>query len=200
MGAVRILGPVPDIASLYDSVRLTCAPLAYGAGVKGKVLESLAAGLPCACTTIAAEGLDLPTELQALVADEPAALAALIRRLHDDEDFNASLVAAGRRFVAGYAADDAIDEAMRSMLNRVTEAREQPAGRDYKRDIFDDPEACCLPGSLRFRSYFQDASLNARRPGTTLRTVDRLDHQSQDRGPRSRRASPRSSPSASSWW
>ena len=115
-GVVRILGQVPDIGSVYDTVRLTCAPLAYGAGVKGKVLESLAAGLPCACTSVAAEGLDLPSDLQALVADEPAALAALIRRLHEDKPFNTSLAAAGQAFVAAYAADDAIDAAMRRVL------------------------------------------------------------------------------------
>ncbi len=118
-GAVRILGHVPDITSVYDMVRLTCAPLAYGAGVKGKVLESLAAGLPCVCTTIAAEGLDLPPDLAALVAAEQADLAALIRRLHEDEELNTSLATAGRSFVATYAADGAIDYAMRKALGAM---------------------------------------------------------------------------------
>lgn len=115
-GAVHMLGFVPDIASLYDMVRLTCAPLSFGAGVKGKVLESLACGLPCVCTTIAAEGLDLQTIFHEVIANDPAALAALIHRVHEDEALNARLASAGRDFVAGYASDRAIDDAMRGAV------------------------------------------------------------------------------------
>ena len=57
------LGFVPSLDSVFERVRLTIAPLRYGAGLKGKVLESMAAGVPCVMTTVAAEGLDLPEEL-----------------------------------------------------------------------------------------------------------------------------------------
>ena len=52
---VTALGQVPDLHEVFERVRITIAPLAYGAGVKGKVLESLAAGVPCVCTPVAAE-------------------------------------------------------------------------------------------------------------------------------------------------
>ena len=55
------LGYVPSLDTVFERVRLTIAPLRYGAGLKGKVLESFAAGIPCVMTTIAAEGLDLPS-------------------------------------------------------------------------------------------------------------------------------------------
>ena len=55
---VEAIGAVGDLADIFDRVRVTVAPLAYGAGIKGKVLDSLAAGIPCVCTPIAAEGLD----------------------------------------------------------------------------------------------------------------------------------------------
>ena len=116
-GQIRILGHVPEIASVYGMVRLTCAPLAYGAGIKGKMLESLAAGLPCACTGIAAEGLGLPPELLDAVADQPTAFAALIQRLHEDETFNGRIAAAGQSFMESYASDAAIDQAMRGVLS-----------------------------------------------------------------------------------
>jgi hypothetical protein len=44
---VLALGQVAELAEVFDRVRLTVAPLRYGAGVKGKVLDSLAAGVPC---------------------------------------------------------------------------------------------------------------------------------------------------------
>src|SRR5205814_1990102 len=49
------LGYVPSLDNVFDRVALTIAPLRYGAGLKGKVLESLAAGIPCVMTTVAAE-------------------------------------------------------------------------------------------------------------------------------------------------
>lgn len=115
-GNVHMLGFVPELAVVYDMVRLTCAPLSFGAGVKGKVLESLASGLPCVCTGIAAEGLDLPAELRALIADEPGSLAALVHRVHEDEGFNTHLALTGIGFVADYASNAAIDGAMRGAV------------------------------------------------------------------------------------
>ena len=47
---VVAIGHVDDLAEIFDRVRLTVAPLTYGAGVKGKVIDSLGAGLPCVCT------------------------------------------------------------------------------------------------------------------------------------------------------
>ena len=45
MVASDVLGPVRDLARVYRSARLAVAPLRFGAGVKGKVLEAFAAGL-----------------------------------------------------------------------------------------------------------------------------------------------------------
>ena len=80
---VVTLGHVADLPALLGRTRLTVAPLRYGAGVKGKVLDSLAAGTPCIMTSLAAEGLDLPPALR-LVADTPEAIAALICRVYQD--------------------------------------------------------------------------------------------------------------------
>ena len=66
---VVAIGYVKDLAEIFDRVRLTVAPLTYGAGIKGKVIDSLSAGLPCVCTPIAAEGLDFPEALQACIAE-----------------------------------------------------------------------------------------------------------------------------------
>ena len=63
-------------------MRLTVAPLAFGAGIKGKVLESLAAGVPCVCSPIAAEGLDLPEALTRWIAGDTHGLARAILTLH----------------------------------------------------------------------------------------------------------------------
>ena len=56
-------------------------PLRYGAGIKGKVLESFAHGLPCVMSEMAAEGLDLPEDLAWLVARQPTEFAEKLARV-----------------------------------------------------------------------------------------------------------------------
>ncbi|WP_419730802.1 Hint domain-containing protein [Lichenicola sp.] len=97
---VEILGHVADLAPLWRRVRLSAAPLRFGAGIKGKVLNSLGAGVPCLMTALAAEGLTLSAPLrEALVADEAEALADRICRLHADAGLHATARAEGLRLI-----------------------------------------------------------------------------------------------------
>jgi GT2 family glycosyltransferase/glycosyltransferase involved in cell wall biosynthesis len=99
------LGYVPSLDNVFDRVRLTIAPLRYGAGLKGKVLESFAAGIPCVMTTVAAEGLDLPKVLQPLVVDGPDEIAARVAKLCRDDSEYRRIVEAGKAYVsANYSA------------------------------------------------------------------------------------------------
>jgi GT2 family glycosyltransferase/glycosyltransferase involved in cell wall biosynthesis len=107
------LGHVPSLDTVFDRVRLTIAPLRYGAGLKGKVLESLAAGVPCVMTTVAAEGLDLPKKLQVLVADEPAEIAARIAKLCQDDAEYRRIAEAGKAYVAATYSAERIDGLLR---------------------------------------------------------------------------------------
>ncbi len=112
------VGPVQKLAEVFDRVRLTIAPLAFGAGIKGKVLDSLAAGVPCVCTPIAAEGLGLPPTLDACLASDTHGLAAAVAALHDDLAWNARAVEAGLAHVAERYSQAALDVAMRQAVSR----------------------------------------------------------------------------------
>lgn len=81
-------GRLEDLDGLFERIRLTVAPLDFGAGLKAKVVQSLAAGVPCVCSPVAAEGLDLPGDLAGLVAGDDAAMTSIILRLHHDAAFN----------------------------------------------------------------------------------------------------------------
>ncbi len=110
------MGYVPDLATVFDRVRLTIAPLRYGAGIKGKVLQSLAAGLPCVCTSVAAEGL--PATLQGFIGDTAADLAALCIRLHEDEGHNAAMAATGLQLVRDEFSTERVDRLMAAAVGR----------------------------------------------------------------------------------
>jgi glycosyltransferase involved in cell wall biosynthesis len=91
---VRLLGHVPDLSGVYADCSVAVAPLRFGAGIKGKVLEAFAAGLPCVMTPIAAEGLPLPQLLKSAIAHDAVGLADAICRLHADPQQSARLVEA----------------------------------------------------------------------------------------------------------
>ena len=110
---VDVVGQVAALGTLFDRVRLTIAPLTFGAGIKAKVLDSMAAGIPCVMTPIAAEGLDLPPLLRGLVATDAANLAALVRRVHDDAALNQAVSAAGLAFVRTTCGERRVDRALR---------------------------------------------------------------------------------------
>lgn len=84
-GPIQILGHVSDASFFFDSCRLSVAPLRYGAGVKGKVNQSLAYGLPVIATSHAIEGMFLEQGLSVLSADEPRAFADQLVRGYRDQ-------------------------------------------------------------------------------------------------------------------
>lgn len=92
------VGEVPDVSASLAQVRLTVAPLRFGAGAKGKVITSLAHGVPCVLTPIAAEGISLGAD-DAVVASDPKSFADAVVEVYTDPVRWASLSARGMAWV-----------------------------------------------------------------------------------------------------
>ncbi len=74
-----------ELASLYASCRIVVAPLRYGAGVKGKIVEAIYNGAPIVTTSVGAEGIPgVETVLE--VADDPDDFAVKTAELYEDKD------------------------------------------------------------------------------------------------------------------
>ena len=93
---VRVLGYVEDIDPLLDAARISIAPLRYGAGVKGKINQAMAFGLPVVATAMAAEGMGLREGEELLVAESAQAFADAVVRLYGDEALWQRLAEGGR--------------------------------------------------------------------------------------------------------
>jgi len=110
---VMPLGFVPVLADILHKLRCTVVPLRYGAGIKGKVLESFAHGLPCVMSEVAAEGLELPEDLAWLVARSPEEFAEKIALVHSDEAINRALADSGLRYIEQRHGAGVVTEALR---------------------------------------------------------------------------------------
>ncbi len=83
---VRVTGFVTDdeLARHYAEARVVVAPLRFGAGIKGKVIEALAFGVPCVTTTIGGQGLQGCDAL--FISDDPGECARSVLDLIADDD------------------------------------------------------------------------------------------------------------------
>jgi hypothetical protein len=116
---VRVQGWVPDVGPYLQNALVSVAPLRYGAGMKGKVGEALAAGVPVVATSIAAEGMRLRDSQHALLADDADSFVDAVVRLHDDAVLWERLRSEGRRHVEQLAGLDAVRQQLTTLLSRL---------------------------------------------------------------------------------
>jgi hypothetical protein len=83
---IRNLGQVEEVGSFYDQVSWTVAPLALGGGMKIKVIESLAHGVPVIASRHAVEGLpaDVASLARLVDLERPDFHGVLAMGLPDD--------------------------------------------------------------------------------------------------------------------
>ncbi|MDX6696901.1 MAG: hypothetical protein QOE65_298 [Solirubrobacteraceae bacterium] len=123
---VRVPGWVADVGPLLDDAVALVAPLRYGAGVKGKVTQSLARGLPVVTTPVGAEGTGAVDGEHLLVARDEAGLAAATARLYRDEDLWRALSENGRELARANWSDDEMRDRLTAVLGLSPAAVARP--------------------------------------------------------------------------
>lgn len=85
---VSYIGHVEDLTGWLNRLKMTVAPLRYGAGAKGKVASSVAHGVPIVGTHISFEGMGLADGV-VIAAENPAEFAeAIVDLLEDPTGWN----------------------------------------------------------------------------------------------------------------
>lgn len=100
--AIELMGFVEDIEPLFSSCAVFICPIRSGSGVRVKLLEAFASGIPVVSTTIGAEGLASRDGVFCVLADDPATFANGILRLFEDEDSAARMADRARREVESH--------------------------------------------------------------------------------------------------
>jgi glycosyltransferase involved in cell wall biosynthesis len=71
----RIMGRAADAQEVVKSARVVLAPLRYGAGLKGKLLEAMICGTPSVTTNIGAEAMVGNLQWNGVIDDDPQVIA-----------------------------------------------------------------------------------------------------------------------------
>jgi GT2 family glycosyltransferase len=115
-GAIEMLGYVDDIRAPLARYAVFVCPVLSGSGVRVKLLEAFAAGIPVVSTRVGAEGLALREGEFCALADDaaafagrvlellenPAAAAEMVQRARAEVARNWDMVLLTRRLVEGY--------------------------------------------------------------------------------------------------
>jgi len=122
---VSILGYVPETTPFLDKCMVSVAPLRYGAGLKGKVGEALAAGLPVVTTRVGAQGMDLISGQDAFVADTPEEFSAAVTRLLEEPELWVTCSLSGLSFMKKNFGYEAVARSLKSHLQTLIAGRTQ---------------------------------------------------------------------------
>lgn len=106
-----LLGYQPDLTPYLNRARLAFYPLVSGAGMKGKVGQALAAGLPVVTTSLGAQGYG-PAGRHLTVADQVAELVAGVLALYHDAHAWETARSAGLAYAAGHLGRDVLRRMM----------------------------------------------------------------------------------------
>jgi GT2 family glycosyltransferase/glycosyltransferase involved in cell wall biosynthesis len=97
---IRLTGFVDDIRKPLRDCAVFVCPILSGSGIRVKLLEAFAAGIPAVSTTVGAEGLTKQPGLVCELSDTPAEFAAAVLKLFSDRDYARQLANRARQEVA----------------------------------------------------------------------------------------------------
>jgi GT2 family glycosyltransferase len=99
--SIEMKGFVPDIQELLKTAAVLICPVLSGSGVRVKLLEAFAAGIPVVSTRLGAEGLLGAGDPVCAVGDTPAEFAEGVLKLLNDSVRAGEMAKRARRFVEG---------------------------------------------------------------------------------------------------
>lgn len=117
---VDVVGTVPAVGPELRRARVFIAPMRLGFGIKGKLLEAFASGLPVVATRGALEAMPGARDgTHALVGDTDRALAEAAARLMSDDKLARRLAKSARAYVEKHFAWELHAEGLRRVYREV---------------------------------------------------------------------------------
>ena len=96
---VDVVGFVRDPEKLIAASKVFVVPVQAGGGMRVKILDAWAWGIPIVSTTIGAEGIKIVPGENILIADDAYGFAEIVVKLILNKELSARLISGGRRWV-----------------------------------------------------------------------------------------------------
>ena len=117
---IEVVGFVPETTSYLLTSDVSIAPLLFGGGIKGKIGEAQAHGLPVVTTSIGAEGFGFKVGVDVLVADTPQVFADSIAVLWQDQHLNERIRKSGWEYIDQRYSVRAVAELIPPIFERLS--------------------------------------------------------------------------------
>lgn len=112
--AVRFAGHVKDVTPYLQRASVFVIPLFSGSGVRIKMLEAMAAGIPVVSTTIGAEGIPVVDGTHVLIADDAKKFAANVSLFLQNKALRLTVAKNAKRLVNTQYTQNIINQIIRN--------------------------------------------------------------------------------------
>ena len=138
---IRLLGSVPDVTVPLQQFAVFLCPIQSGSGVRVKLLEAFASGIPAVSTSIGAEGLAPKKSARkgppiCEIADSPREFAASVIRLLGDSRYGTELAERARRRVEEHWDSRAASDRLAATYTREVERLRPVEKRSYSEKTY----------------------------------------------------------------
>ncbi len=114
---IIVTGFVKNVAPYFQNCRVFVSPLRYGAGLKGKIGQSMSFGLPVVTTSIGAEGF-IFEKPPFLIADDAKTFAEKVIELYLNETLWKELSMRGIEIIEKYYSPQKINEILKNIFKK----------------------------------------------------------------------------------
>lgn len=142
--SVRVTGYVPSTTPYLHKSRVSVAPLRFGSGMKGKVGEAMAHGIPVVTTSVGAQGMNLVNRRNAIIADSPADISKGIIEILQNDVLYKTLQSNSIEYVRQNLTPDALKERILAVFIRMANKRQKRMGLGEKLSFFCSYGVACL--------------------------------------------------------
>ena len=133
---VKVLGRISDgeLNQLYGDASVAIVPLRYGGGVKGKLIEAMAAGIPIVSTSIGVQGIDKSEDMVFSADTTASAFAEAVLSAVGDTELARKKGAAGIKFLRRTHSTEAAKEILAPFIPQFEVRSGSAEGRNAERN------------------------------------------------------------------
>ena len=117
---IKVVGYVPETKLYLDIAAVSVAPLRIGGGMKGKVNEAMAHGVPVVATTIGSQGFEAEHGKQIMITDDPSEFASYVIMLLRDDELQREIGLAGQHLNSVICSHEVVAKKIGELTNHCS--------------------------------------------------------------------------------